>query len=405
MDRLRLAMDIFTPRQAIRTPEHLAGRAVQQNKLIAAHLQAGAHAVVYGERGVGKTSLANCVAKALRTEEPGGPLVLDVVNCDGSDDYSSLWHKVFQPLTTSLEQRDMGLRGNRSEMVLPFAAALPDTLTPFDVQGALVQLAAQREVVVLLDEFDRLQQDETIRLLTDTLKGLSDQAVPATVVVVGVGESIRELIRGHESISRHLVEVPVPRLNDEERRKVILDRLPKLGLSISDAVLQLICSLSRGLPYYVHLLGQKTAMVALQEGAESLVERHVASGVQLAVDESERALRDSYYDATRSTQSSNLYPQTIAACALAECDEFGYFTLKSVKPVLSRILGVSRTAASFKNRLEKMTGPEKGSLLIAVGEKYDRRFRSRDPLAQPFVVMKSLATGIIGMDQLVSGEI
>lgn len=73
LEKLRLASKLFAPRFAITKSDHLAGRKSQIGKLINAIFQAGAHAIVFGERGVGKTSLANCIrlhfwAKCMTTE-------------------------------------------------------------------------------------------------------------------------------------------------------------------------------------------------------------------------------------------------------------------------------------------------------------------------------------------------
>lgn len=69
---------------------------------------AGQHAVIYGERGVGKTSLAR-VAMRVATNQSG---ILAVrVNCDGSDTYDTLWQKVLDELLihaaeSPLEERE-----------------------------------------------------------------------------------------------------------------------------------------------------------------------------------------------------------------------------------------------------------------------------------------------------------
>ncbi len=52
--RVEAATHVFTPRQAIKTADHLAGRKQEIGKVIAATFAPGAHAVIYGERGVGK---------------------------------------------------------------------------------------------------------------------------------------------------------------------------------------------------------------------------------------------------------------------------------------------------------------------------------------------------------------
>ena len=62
-------------------------------------MQRGQRAILYGERGVGKSSLANTFATKLL----GGARVLNciAINCHPSDDYSQVWRKVFRRLETN----------------------------------------------------------------------------------------------------------------------------------------------------------------------------------------------------------------------------------------------------------------------------------------------------------------
>src|SRR5690349_10398978 len=55
------AANAFQPRTPITTKELFAGRWNQMTTLADAVSQPGLHVVIYGERGVGKTSLANVV--------------------------------------------------------------------------------------------------------------------------------------------------------------------------------------------------------------------------------------------------------------------------------------------------------------------------------------------------------
>ncbi len=376
----------------------MAGRKIEINKVMSAIFQPGAHAIIYGERGVGKTSLSNCVAETMTTASSNPdamPLVLPSVNCDSGDSFSAVWHKVFGHIQVMQTSDGVGFMPDALRLTSSADAQMPSNITPFDVLQGLSRYAGTRGIAVMLDEFDRLPDGEVTRLMADTVKALSDQNVKATIVIIGVGESVTTLIRGHESIARHLIEVAVPRMTPPEQKEVLLDRVPTIGLTISGDTCDLIASISRGLPFYLHLLGQKASISAITNSVSEITGDHVADSMSMAVEESETALRDNYYQATRNPQPTNRYPHTLAACALAPCDDFGYFAPKNVAPVLSKIIGEQREAGSFTDRLNKLTEPDRGCILAASGKKYDKRYRFRDPLMQPFVVMKSIASEVI----------
>jgi hypothetical protein len=56
---------IFTPGAPINEKDLFAGRSEQVEKIIDAVSQRGCHAILYGERGVGKTSLSNMISAFL----------------------------------------------------------------------------------------------------------------------------------------------------------------------------------------------------------------------------------------------------------------------------------------------------------------------------------------------------
>ena len=59
------ANQVFTPGAPISEAELFSGRIDQVNKIIDTISQRGYHAVLYGERGVGKTSLSNVLLSFL----------------------------------------------------------------------------------------------------------------------------------------------------------------------------------------------------------------------------------------------------------------------------------------------------------------------------------------------------
>src|SRR5262245_4364266 len=80
------ASKVFTPATPIKVRELFAGRKQQITKVLDAVNQPGLHAVLFGERGVGKTSLANVIALIASTETK---LVACRINCESSDTFTT----------------------------------------------------------------------------------------------------------------------------------------------------------------------------------------------------------------------------------------------------------------------------------------------------------------------------
>jgi len=122
--------------------------------------------IIYGERGVGKTSPANILEEVLRPTTEERRLVTRV-NCGTSNSFGSLW--------------SMALREGARLSGLPD----PDgrAIAPEDVRRHLETLPEGSLVVI--DELDRLEDQEALSLLADTIKTLSDHSTPVTLVLIG----------------------------------------------------------------------------------------------------------------------------------------------------------------------------------------------------------------------------
>src|SRR5688572_21107995 len=86
----------FSPSAPITLENLFAGRTKQLQTLMDAIPIRGRHAIVYGERGVGKTSLARVLRPILGIDE-----VVEVpyVSCDSTDCFDSVWRKVFSEVS------------------------------------------------------------------------------------------------------------------------------------------------------------------------------------------------------------------------------------------------------------------------------------------------------------------
>ena len=93
---LRLS-NVFQPAAPINSEDLFRGRIPQVRAVVDAINQPGRHAILFGGRGVGKTSLGQTLRTKLTTLEPV-PVIAPLIACDSSDDYSSIWHKVFSEI-------------------------------------------------------------------------------------------------------------------------------------------------------------------------------------------------------------------------------------------------------------------------------------------------------------------
>ena len=388
---------VFTPAIPISESTLFAGRAGQLRKAIQAIHQRGQHVVVYGERGVGKTSLANVLSSQL-VDRSGANAIGPSVNCDASASFSSLWTNVLAK--AKMLAMDRAARFDRAfRTKIPTSAyAFPSgaDITPAAVCERLTQLGRGQLLLVIFDEFDRLTDQTTHRAMADTIKALSDHAIPATVVIVGVADTVNDLIAEHASIDRALVQIPMPRMDLKELYELLRNGMRKLRMDLEPKARRRIAELSQGLPPYTHRLALHATTAAMRKHRLVVTERDVEHAIRETVENAQESLRDNYRKAISSPQTGNLFGQVLLACARAETDAFGYFAAADVREPMSKIMGRRYEIQSFARHLSSFCQPARGNVLRKEGEKHRYRYRFNDPLMQPFVIMKGIIEGMVG---------
>ena len=385
---------VFTPATPISAAELFAGRAGPVDKAIDAINQRGQHAVVYGERGVGKTSLANVLSSRLISYS-GERAIAPRVNCDATDGFSSLWRKVLTKITIAERTTAVGFAEAQRQKVRTAAHVLPadGEVTPDAVRALLAEMGRRRVLLVVFDEFDRLTDQPARRAMADTIKALSDDAVPATIVIVGVAGTVAELIAEHESIDRSLIQIPMPRMEPAELHDLLRKGTRKLGMRLDPEAERRIVTLSQGLPSYTHRLALHATRSALREKRRTITEGDIRHAIRETVENAQQSLRDNYRMAVSSPQAGSLFGQVLLACARAKADAFGYFAAADVRRPMSQIMGRPYEIPSFARHLTSFCQPKRGTVLRREGQKHRYRYRFRDPLMQPFVIMKGIVEG------------
>jgi Cdc6-like AAA superfamily ATPase len=388
-ERLRMeAARVFTPSAPIDEAELFAGRQDQLLKVIDVVNQRGQHGLIYGDRGVGKTSLANMLAPWLESLGANVRVIAPRVNCDRSDTYPSIWRKVLQGYGISRQAKGVGFGSNQTIETEALLDSVRGEINPDSVCRMLSVLGKDAVLVVVIDEFDTITDPEAPGLLADTIKMMSDYSVTATLVLVGVAEGVDQLIKEHRSIERALVQIHLERMSTEELKAIIHNGAQRLGMQFVSIATERIVGLSQGLPHYTHLLGLHASRGAL-EGKQKVVKKATLDrAIEQAVLGAQQTIQHAYQTATMSPRKGNLYSDVLLACARAKTDEFGYFQPADIREPLREITGRSYEIANYVQHLANFCDPARGQILFKKGPARRYRLRFSNPLVRPYVLMK-----------------
>jgi Cdc6-like AAA superfamily ATPase len=366
LQRMTAVAQVFTPGAPVGRLDMLAGRMEQLGDIVNVVSLTGQHAALYGERGVGKTSLSNVLAEFFDSDALRKHYRAARINCSSEDDFRSLWTNVFEDLGIARE----GYSEFSPEMIRRNLQSLGPT-------------------IVVLDEIDRLESDDALTAIADTIKTLSDHAVETTVVLVGVARSIGELVGEHASIVRALVQIEMPRMSVNELADILRKGCTQAKLTIEADAIEEITTLSEGLPHYTHLLGLHAAQRAVQNDRTNVTLHDVAAAIPRAVDR--HTITNDYQQATRSARQDALFAEVLLACALAPKNQLGYFTSASIRDPLEVIAGRRIDIPAFSNHLSQFLEPARGSVLQREGSQRRYFYRFSDPIFQPYVILKGVS--------------
>jgi uncharacterized protein len=290
------------PSSPIDTFEHLVGRTQQRDSIEEAINSPGKHIFIYGDRGAGKTSLAQTVA----FEHNPATTAPVLVACGRQTTFQSIIADIAHQLVgrRRLASEEQSKSSGLQFYGLSGSSATKSNerpLSPSDLNaatGLLQECASGERHIVVIDEFENLPTDEDRHLFAELVKQLSDRRVPLTLVFCGIGRSLNDLLLGHASSHRYLHEVPLPTppLNFGGCWQIIDAAAEALGLEVNDDSRLRIAQVSDGFPHYVHLLCEKLLWTAFRtdETVRVLAPEHYMLAVRGALEGVEARLRSAY---------------------------------------------------------------------------------------------------------------
>lgn len=202
--------DTLSPSGPIQSIEHLFGRDKQLREIDSALSAPGRHVFIYGDRGVGKTSLAQTAAFAQQSADRD-PLL---IGCNRHTTFGEVMNYIVSHIgstpshaarTTTVTRKfsALGIEIGRQESMQALQAPKP---TGFLDVVAQLQGAAplqSNSTLVVIDEFDVLGDAEK-QSFSDLIKQIGDLRLGLKFILCGIGDSLDDLLGAHASCFRYL---------------------------------------------------------------------------------------------------------------------------------------------------------------------------------------------------------
>ena len=297
----------LSPASPVQSEELLFGREQQLRLITQALYAVGRTIFIFGDRGVGKTSLAHTVAH-LHQSAAHNPVLLA---CEPQTTFAEIMNDAVQKLAPAkktgststsanlklgakLLSLDAGVKKEWSERESKnIVVNLNDLI---DALSSIANERATESTFIVIDEFDRINDEAERTHFADFIKQIGDQKIPLKFIFCGVADSLQKLLGTHESCYRYIEEIHLKNLRYEARYEIIDTVAKALGCQITDPYRYRIAAISDGFPHYIHRMCEKLfwQMYGDERVCVSPTPAHYREAVAQSVLSMEQHLKASY---------------------------------------------------------------------------------------------------------------
>jgi Cdc6-like AAA superfamily ATPase len=300
---------VISHSKPIDSESHLKGREDQLKTVMQAIYSAGRHVFIFGERGVGKTSLAKTAGLRAAYDKS----CFKQIGCGRASTFDELQRlviEVFSPdeLAGVEKTHGVGIASwiglTRSVSTQSVAPTTISVTRAADILASLDESNFSKRRVVVIDEVDRLASNDVREQLAELIKLLGDRGATLTLILTGVGSDLAQILGSHASSFRQLAQIHLERINYQSALDIIDDALQKFGIDWEVEPIRTarfrIASIANGFPYYVHLLTEKLLYAVFEDKAAERVDlNHLQLALASAVRDAQEEIRKPYDRAIR----------------------------------------------------------------------------------------------------------
>ena len=268
----------FTPSQPVADRRLFAGRDDVLKTIIRSIEDQRLHVVLYGERGIGKTSLLHILTQAAGEAR----YIVVYTSCGANSNFDETFRAAAAEIPL-LFHSGFSPTGSEAEKGSSLADLLPsEPLTPRKFGDLSARLTGTR-VLIILDEFDRAESSAFRRDVAEVIKNLSDRLGRVQLVLAGVAADLTELVEHIPSIRRNIFALRVPKMSEAEVLQIVANGEREADLKFDGQASAFVVEVARGSPYIANLICHHAGHAALDAGRSTVVPADVASAVDRTI--------------------------------------------------------------------------------------------------------------------------
>lgn len=236
MDKSRRYLEIFTPGAPVIEKKYFIGRDYEVSQLEDVIFSRGMSSIIYGPRGIGKTTLA------LQAAIQSGSMVVRE-SCSPQTNYEGLAKRIVSKVRNSIATGSnstskgtsaefSSISSLSSESIATELESSIDLSDPSFLADVLSKVPVP--ITIIIDEMEHKKFDNVfIEALANLIKKSSDYSVDnnVTFFLVGVAKNVHDVFSKHLSVQRCLKELLVSHLKGTHVKEFLDNASKELGFS------------------------------------------------------------------------------------------------------------------------------------------------------------------------------
>lgn len=396
--------DVFTPKTIVtremferRNEPDIDGNPGVQDRLQDALRERGAQVLLFGDTGVGKSSLVKYASE-------DETLFAVPVECGSDMSFADILDTVVRKL---VDVKAVTVKRTASAEASATAEASVPWFTKFSgtIKGAkgkeqnyeVVEkpvldvitevMATAGKSLIVLDNFQNIKSQETRNLVAQLMERLSDRAgdwdkPDIKCVVVGIADDAESLLGESLSFMRRTVQIGVPRMPDDEIRALLARGFRLLDLDVHPNLMNKFVFYSDGFPFFAHLVGLYVSRAATRAKTQKV------TGEQLnaALTEAAKSVSASYERRVRKAREvgGDVQPRKQIMRMLADSSDRKW-TSADVQTLWEEKIGARGDYAFMHVALAQLSQSYYGSVLRRTGSKKRYLYEFADPHMRPYL--------------------
>jgi hypothetical protein len=377
--------DVFPPTRPKKDYRDFSGRRDTIEAIIQAVEEERSHVILLGEKSLGKTSLMNIIAECAKE---AGYLVARMT---GTADLT-FEHFIF----AILEQFSARIAETpvkdilQKRMGTEDLCQLVDRKRELDVPAAIkiFQRLTEHQAIVLVDDFERIENAELKTRIGELMGVLSDQGAWLSLLLFGRASRAGDILPESFQSLPNVTWIKLQPMSDEDSARVIARGVSAVGVQFGDEVTESIMRLSQGMPSAIQWLCLLAIRRATQRYASEVEMHDLADVVPTAIGKIDAKL-SAFYDQVCGPTRGSWADDVLYLAVQTPADSNGVFSTEIMSRISFDILGRSTLELPLHSALSRLIGEDGKPILEKIWTSSGTCYRFLNPAMRAIVMLKN----------------